>query len=301
MSLERLERLYASLELPRQEGNPCGTCKACCTAHEGFQHRISELELAYIAHKVSPEAATRMARYAAREEYDVCPHYQDGCTIYEHRPFSCRVFGHYREEGTRLPDGCVFTGRERAFARPDYYAIVPGARELRPLMREFSLLARGNPGPSDLSWLDSDDPVDQALMHLARQEYEPALERLLQAEGTPFVWHTLGLVYGLLDRNRDAVEAFRKSVVAIPDHLESLSQLGTSLMLVGELEEGMQLLQKVTELEPEHAAAHGLLGYGHILRREWTLAEQRLGKALELDPGNEFYRARLAQAASMRQ
>lgn len=313
--LRQLERIYQQQQLPRVEGNPCGSCFACCTALSHFQHRVSDLELAYVAWKVGSEAADRLARYVSRERdaegrlsFERCPHYDQGCTIYPHRPFSCRVFGHFREAGTSLPEGCTFTGREIEFERPDYYRLVPGARELRPLLREFSLLARqapgagsGGPPEADLSWLDSEDPVDRALSHMAAHDFSAALELLLQEleqqpDGSGFVWHTLGLVYGLLERPRPALEAFRRAVALLPDHVECLSQLGSSLMLVGELPEGMQVLARVVELEPSHAASHGLLGYGYLLQQRPLLAARHLERALELDPDNPFYARRLEQA-----
>lgn len=313
--LHQLERIYQHQLLPRVEGNPCGSCFACCTALNHFQHRVSDLELAYVAWKVGAEAADRLARYVSRERdpegkltFERCPHYDQGCTIYPHRPFSCRVFGHYREVGTSFPDGCTFEGQEVEFERQGYYRIVPGAPQLRPLLREFSLLARqapgagsGGPPEADLSWLDADDPVDRALSHMAAHDFSAALEQLLlelelHPEGSGFLWHTLGLVYGLLERPRPALDAFRKAVALLPDHVECLSQLGSSLMLVGELAEGMQVLSRVVELEPGHGASHGLLGYAHLLQDQPEQAVSHLERALALDPGNPFYARRIEEA-----
>lgn len=310
-----LECLYAEQQLPSVQGNPCQSCFACCTATGHLTHRISELELAYVAWKVNSDAAEQLSRYAARERddqgrlvFERCPHYHGGCSIYAHRPFSCRVFGHYRERSTRLPEGCSFEGRETEFAREDYYRMVPGARLLRPLLREFSLLARprsgGASGPSEeapLDWLDRDDPVDRALGHLAGGQYDRALSELLsqleqQPEGSGFLWHTLGLVYGLLDRPALAVEAFRRAVALLPDQADCLAQLGTSLMLNGSLREGMAHLARVAELDPGQATAIGMLGYGHLLLEEWDPAATHLARALELEPENGFYALRLASA-----
>ncbi|MCE7872083.1 hypothetical protein DYH09_17120 [bacterium CPR1] len=292
--LLQLERLYAEQQLPAVEGNPCQSCFACCTATGHLTHRISALELAYVGWKVGPWAAESLASYAARERneegrlvFEHCPHYQNGCGIYDHRPFSCRVFGHFRERGTELPGGCSFQGRETEFARQDYYQVVPGARALRPLLREFSLLARprhaqaAGPGQeASLDWLDQDDPVDRALGHLAGGHYDQALSELLaqlerQPEGSGFVWHTLGLVYGLLDRPALAVEAFGRAVTLMPDQADCLAQLGTSLMLT---------------------TAPGMLGYGHLLLEEWNQAAAQLARALEIEPENGFYALRLASA-----
>ncbi|GMU58206.1 MAG: hypothetical protein AMXMBFR33_73520 [Candidatus Xenobia bacterium] len=313
--LLQLERLYAKQQLPAVEGNPCQSCFACCTATGHLTHRISELELAYVAWKVGPDAADELSRYAARERdeegrlrFEHCPHYRGGCGIYPHRPFSCRVFGHFRERGTELPGGCTFQGRETEFSRQEYYGVVPGARALRPLLREFSLLARprsgGASGPSQeapLDWLDQEDPVDRALGHLAGGHYDQALSELLaqlerQPEGSGFVWHTLGLVYGLLDRPGLAVEAFRRAVAVMPDQADCLTQLGTSLMLNGSLREGMIHLARVAELDPDQSTAIGMLGYGHLVLEEWDQAATNLSRALELEPENGFYALRLASA-----
>ncbi|CAN0174614.1 unnamed protein product, partial [Phaeothamnion confervicola] len=142
MGLEQLfhelEEVYASYESARikPSGNSCGTCSACCRAGASSVHNVTRLELAYLAHHLGSESSGRFQSYAARERdakgrllYEVCPNYdqnQRGCSVYVHRPFSCRVFGTYAQVGSRLPDKCVFEESVVRLERESFTEGVPG-------------------------------------------------------------------------------------------------------------------------------------------------------------------------------
>lgn len=65
-----------------------------------------------------------------------CP-FQAGdlCAIYHVRPYFCRVYGHYNNQGNSLLKGCVYTGHSREYLR----------REELPLYAELLSLVERKP------------------------------------------------------------------------------------------------------------------------------------------------------------
>jgi len=311
--LGELERLYAGLgpQLRPVEGNPCGECKACCTAGMSY-HRVSELELELIAaHHGPPTEFRRYLERATDEEgrlvHAVCPNYGDGgCGIYAVRPFSCRLFGHVREAGTCLPEGCAFIGHEREFARQDYFKSVPETSRLRRLTREFRVLlpvAReyvtpcGEAGEAaELDHLDLDDAQDRALLLQVQGRWPEALAELLAAreeEPSAYLNYSLGLVLGSLDRHEEALEAFLRAREEAPERADLAYYAGYHLLMLGRGQEGRVFLEEAVLLEPAHSLALGFLGYHYLQCGQPEEARAWFARASAADPGNPYFRARL--------
>ncbi|CAN0236893.1 unnamed protein product, partial [Phaeothamnion confervicola] len=86
--------------------NPCIACKSCCcTAQGSTQHRVEEIEFAFMERHVGLESTEKFRRFIARERradgdgtlvFNTCPNYdwdKRGCGVYAHRPFACRLYG----------------------------------------------------------------------------------------------------------------------------------------------------------------------------------------------------------------
>lgn len=139
-----LAELYSSLDDQLAGGdqdNPCGECRECCTGSGLNKHNVTALEIDYIRRNEGAEAIQEFRRFLKRDgEVDVCPYFDEeiwGCGIYTSRPFSCRLFGHYRSEDSQLPQVCVFRGQEQIFSGHSYYESVPQAVQLRTLVRRY--------------------------------------------------------------------------------------------------------------------------------------------------------------------
>lgn len=312
--LGELERLYAALgpQLRPVQGNPCGECKACCTAEGMTYHRVSELELELIAARHGPPEDFR--RYLERATdadglllHQDCPNYRDGgCGIYDVRPFSCRLFGHVREAGTCLPEGCSFRGHESEFARGDYFKTVPETARLRRLTREFRVLlpvAREyvRPGGSagdapELDYLDLEDPQDRALLLQVQGRWQEALAELLaarEAEPSAYLDYSLGLVLGSLDRHEEALAAFLRARSEAPERADLPYYAGYHLLMLGRGEEGRALLEEAVRLDPAHSLALGFLGYHFLQAGDAARARDYFARASQADPGNPYFKARL--------
>ena len=91
-----LDEMRAALDLERDADVPCGSCTACCTSSQ-FVH-IDADETDALAH-IPPQLlfpAPRAPRGTMLLGYDDegrCPMLgEHGCSIYEHRPRTCRTY-----------------------------------------------------------------------------------------------------------------------------------------------------------------------------------------------------------------
>lgn len=299
--------MFARLDaaLPRHAGNPCGSCNLCCTAAGLTQHVVSDLELDYLASRVGPEKVEQFRRYAAREPgaAAVCPYYQDGCTVYAHRPYSCRTFGHYREQRTVLPEVCVFRGHEREFAPEEYFALLPEARAIHQLKRDY--LAMRAPGPVSaggghpavsLAHLDPTDPVDRAWMELFRGEYAAAEASAAQGRITAMQQMTLGLARSGQENWEGAREAFQRAVQLAPEAADLRYQLARAELELAAFQAAAQALDEAVRLNPQHAPALTYRGYLELAQGRMEAGIPWLERSLEVDPSQSLARLRLGVA-----
>lgn len=321
---DALREVYALLDGsgPSPTGNPCGSCRACCTAEGLTTHAVSDLELDYLAERVGDEGARAFADYAARarEEsgawrHGVCPFQVEGrCEVHSHRPFACRAFGHFRVAGTLFPEGCVYTGAEREFPFAEYFSTVPGSRQLHQLKRDYAFLRR--PGPvrmvppggaraldeDDLAYLNPEDPLDRATRALVTGRPEEALAEarraLEEVGGTPSVLYTLGTAFEILRRPAQALVVFREALNLLPECADFHYHEGYNLVQCRDFANGFAALARAVELNPEHSLALGFMGYVLLLDRRTEEARGYLLRALQVDPDNLFFRARLEEAGA---
>lgn len=315
-------------ELPSFSGNPCGRCRECCTGKGLTSHNVTVLELELIAERVGEERLESFRRFLQRTgEIEVCPYFDEkiwGCGIYEVRPYSCRVFGHHRSRQSRLPEVCVFAGRESIFGVGEYLVKVPLAAELKELARSFWPYQReyqvpsGYDSPSGCD-VPSERPEDtshpEGMSHLNRDSSprSPGIEvasysegdaldrvlnlmnqgRLLEAlaefeasalPSTPYVLYCLSLVFEGLERHGDACTALQVAIEQAPDCAPLWFRLGCNRYSLGQLESGAEAFQRTVELNPKHALAHALLGSHYLSQSKLGKARFHLAQSLALRP-----------------
>lgn len=154
-----LRRLYDELEertrgLPEPRGS-CAGCGRCCTGPPLYM-TCSDLELAYaqstpLEGRVGVRARFVEAAPDRRHAYASfpCPFYSQasGCTVYERRPFACRIWGRY----ARAPiewDFCVYQESTRLYASADE---LPMYAEYLALLSSYPA-HRGYPVPDALPY-----------------------------------------------------------------------------------------------------------------------------------------------------
>ena len=297
---QKLIDLYDSLEAPASE-NLCGSCRICCTAAGLTRQNVTDLELAVLG-----EAAADFARYAAREResdgtyaFPECPNLgPQGCRVYSRRPFSCRVFGHYRASGTSLPSECVFLGKDREFPAPDYYRVVPGALRLRELSRDFQLrkVPSGQAGGGESSGvgLNLEDPWDRALEQVGRGEMPE-----LPPEGPQeslFACYVRALVAGETGQHGQALSFYQRLVEECPDRHDLMTFAGFHAFQTGQLELAEGYWLRSLRLFSGNPLTFSFLGYLFMHRQQWQMAADFFGAAFELEPGQPVHRQRRDEA-----
>ncbi len=95
-----LERLYGKI--------PSFTCKAGCGDCCGIVP-WSPAEWARVADRLPADATATLLDgvvIPTRASSTRCPFFSGGCTVYEDRPFMCRLFGTARDARLTCPKGC---------------------------------------------------------------------------------------------------------------------------------------------------------------------------------------------------
>lgn len=304
-----LADLYEALgsELPVSEAdNPCGSCRECCTGTGLNLHNVTALELDFIESRVGLSKLPSFRRFLKRDgKVEVCPYFDEeswGCGIYQVRPFSCRLFGHFRSQESRLPEICVFRGQEKIFETTSYYQAVPQAEALRDLFRKYwpyqanQSIEPNKPVTGEASLEPWGDALDQALFWQARGELQKALETLAQSdlEQTPYALYCLSLILEGLGLQADAARALEEALGEAPDCAPLHFRLACNFYGCGRLDDAVTHFKRTLDLRPEKTEAWALLG-AHYLR-QGSLEEARscLVRALELDPQNSTYERMLA-------
>ena len=299
--------------------NQCGSCTACCQAKNLTTHRVSEMEYALMEDRVSLEVAGHFREYIDRKTdgegelvHALCPNLGEKvCTVYAVRPFSCRIFGHVREEGTRLPDGCVFTGHEKVTKKSEYYTEIPGTARLRKLWREFQLLValpdRAPDSPTsiqlelleDQTYVNHDDPLDRTLEHVARQRYEEALGELVAldpATETAARTELWGMTLASLGRHPEALAKYESLLEQVPPRADFLYQAGCAAFLSGDVPKAQEYWDRSYQMSPTYSPSLGMLGYLSNMLEEWPEAIRYFLLALDHDPLNPFFHLRVGEA-----
>jgi len=311
----RLADLYARLEdalarrAPALPGdNPCGACFQCCTASGRRGHGVTELELAYLAQGGGADRLDDFRAYTAAAtdadghlRFPVCPYYDVGrhaCTVYEVRPFSCRVFGHFRVEGSRLPADCVFEGTEEAFPRAHYAARVPLARELVEL--DWEHLSRSGHAADTPVTPEGEPPapgtVERAVFHMLRGESPEAHAAFAQAAPSAWLHYSWGTLHTREGDHAKAAEHYAEALRIEPRNPLYALQQGIALLQSGRVEDAYAALEQSVALRPSGEHAHALLGHLDLAMGRPASAVQRFEAALRLIPDDPALQTALSEA-----
>ena len=298
----QLADLYARLdgELPTFEGNACGDCYVCCTSDGLNQHKVTALELDYLEKHQGSEKIDEFRLFLKRDgEIPLCPYYRDGCTVYEHRPYSCRVFGHYRRNDTKLPEVCVFRGQEHIFGVGEYRDTVPEGEELIELSHYYWAHRVQRTMVEDTAYQAAglEDPLGKALECLLGGDVASALEEMEHEEAAdPFTLYSKSLILEEAGRPDLACSVLEQALEQAPESPDLWHRLGCSLFALGDREASERAFRRVVEYHPSHGQAWGLLGMHRLLKADFEKATDCLERAVELLPDNPVFSTRLQQA-----
>ena len=93
---------------------------------------------------------------------------------------------------------------------------------------------------------------------------------------------SLGMTYHLLQRDDEAVSAYKKAVELNPVKGEAFASLGSLYLGQGKYTEAVENLKKAAEFEPKIAVIHANLAVAYALNGEAELSESEFSVAEEL-------------------
>jgi tetratricopeptide (TPR) repeat protein len=290
---------------PAHQGNPCGDCRSCCTSAIK-SHKVTELELATMAFHLGQPSVDKFRRFLNKERdktgalvFTQCPNLgQAGCTVHEHRPLSCRSYGHFRSQSAELFEHCVFRGQETVYPDELEHLLSPGQVRLTELSIEYLSYFPGAAHDRPIDPLKVPRTDLEMASHLQiKGEYQAAIDillRLSQSEDSANILCMLAECYGHLRDYATAVTTLDRAIIRSPKNAELYASKGANLLWAGRLPEAKIALERSLELAPDRRNALGLLGFIHQLSGDLLAAQQCLGRAVELEDEPGPYRLQLA-------
>ena len=306
-----LDELYGELQtaLPTFNSNPCGECYSCCKATVMGKHNVTPLELAYLESKVGKEKTDRFrlyVRHAKNEEgellYPVCPNYDDGgCTVHPYRPYSCRLYGHFRTDAETLVSHCVFGDTVKVIparsARKEY----PIHEALSDLAVDFTLHNQPPEEQVKISYQNEDQfesEYERASYYATQERYAEAaavLEKMPESAHGHLYHNLLGMCYSGLQRHQEAALQYAHVVDLMPENAQAFLDLGGALLFAGKVEQAREALQEALQLQPSRSLIWGLLGMSYTLQERYAEALPYFQGAVESETDPSNFRLELAR------
>ena len=111
------------------------------------------------------------------------------------------------------------------------------------------------------------------------------LKRLLENDSRDFVgWSLLGSVYFGELKYPEAEAAYTTAIGLRPDLTHTMINLGKLYLAQKQPEPAIEIAAKVTQIEPNSAAAFGVLGEAYLYAKKGSLAIPALNEAIRLAP-----------------
>jgi tetratricopeptide (TPR) repeat protein len=152
-------------------------------------------------------------------------------------------------------------------------------------------------------YADSQNDIGRAYLALGQSElalvhYRRAAELSIKdgrSDSAARAVYNMGLVYRSLDRNPEAIAAYRQALAWDPEFPAARNNLGFVLLLEGRIEESLHELREVIGQDPTMAPAYSNLGLAYAIKGWFDAASRALAEAERLDPNNAETQARIGE------
>ena len=156
---------------------------------------------------------------------------------------------------------------------PGSPAKISGSYDLSCEMRTYVLAEKrgltDDNGVSELYWLIGEVAYKRGQFIVARALEELALERDPRDAAN---WHSLGIIYRAMNKNEEAVSAFRRSLEIDPKEPNTMYWLASTLIDVGQLDEAERVLTNILTIDPKHARVWFRRGEIQMIRHDYKAA-----------------------------
>lgn len=256
-------------------------------------------------HHLGVKRVALFRRFLARERdangrlvFTECPNLgEQGCTIHEFRPLSCRLYGHFRGESADLFEHCVFRGQETVLPDAQEHLLSPGQPKLTELNIEYLTYFPALAAKHPLAPLKEPQTELETASHLmVIGQYAQAAEKLrkLRVEhSSANIFLMLADCYGHLEDFDNAILTLEEAITGSPDNPELHFRKGSNLFRAGRFPEAREALRHSVCLAPDRRNAQGLLGFLCQLGGDLEAAHRHLTRAVELEDEPGPYRLQL--------
>jgi tetratricopeptide (TPR) repeat protein len=312
---KKIAKFYQDLEpyLVQVKGNVCRecSCSECCTfAARGGNHAVAEMEFDYIEKyyqkKGYPQGDVEQFKdYLSRRRnekkeliYSICPFFDEkqyGCSIYEARPLSCRLYGSFFVEEFPIPNRCYFKTIGKKIRKNNSLEEIPLAFQFSELKSEHlgskivtKIRSTVTPDLSYLENLDFFDMYRQCGRLLSQEKISEAIEcydEICKKYSTwSFITFCAAADFIRAGHYKEAVPYAYRAVELAPDNAFYRFVLAAACQFSGEFEKAVQAYLETVRLNPQNAVAYEALGnlYQHLGNLEKAL--DHYDKALKISP-----------------
>lgn len=127
------------------------------------------------------------------------------------------------------------------------------------------------------------------------QEAIRELETALELGATPEIHNELATAWMAMSDPAQAIRHYEAALASKPDYVEALTNLGAVLAMSGRLPEARTRFERAVELRPRDPVARFNLALVYEGLGDQTAAIRELRQVLEIEPGHELARQRLAE------
>jgi tetratricopeptide (TPR) repeat protein len=262
---KKLEEIYGHFQ-KEYISNIKGSCNGCisivCCSRP--PHYLSRLESDYLEkflndHSIKPGIKEANDFFVNRVEPDYCLYLNKdkGCIIYPARPVGCRTLGAFRfEDGkeVKLPEDCMFYGKEVTVAKKDKYRF-NGIAEFIELKIKYDILKAK----------DEDEKLEYLILlgeeYTAQSRFSEAISILKEAEklksDDPLISFNLSCIYLFINEYPAASEELKKTLQfggaqEFPElYLEACLNLAEGYIYENNLSEALSVIESVRDIKTD--------------------------------------------------
>lgn len=120
-------------------------------------------------------------------------------------------------------------------------------------------------------------------IHLARGEYELAIEAYRKAPPTAEVWDKMGVAWHHLDAIGEARHDYQRALLIRPNYPEAINNLGATYFAQRDYKKAIKLYREAARLMPQSAVIAANLGTAYFARGKYGKGFEEYRKAFQLD------------------